>query len=217
MSPQTQLKAQARDTLGSKVKRLRKQGITPANIFGKDIDSQAIKVETRQFDKVYADAGETGIVDLIVDQAKSVPVLINTVEYDPITGDLMHVDFRQVDLKEKITTNVPVAIVGEAPAAKLGAIIVENLTDIEVEALPSDLPEHFEIDISQLKEAGDLLTVADLVVSKAIEIKSDPETVVVSAQEVKQQVETETDTEVVTEEIAEGEELNVAEESEADK
>lgn len=184
------LSAEKRQVFGRKVKRLRSQGLLPANIYGKGLESVAIQISQKQFSDMYASVGETGIVTLNVDSDKPKPVLINQVDYDPITGNIDHVDFRQVDLKVKITTNVPIELTGESPSVKEhNAVIVQTLEEIEVEALPTEIPDAIVIDIAELKEIGDSISVSDLKVPSGVEITSDPETPVVAAQEVKEEVE----------------------------
>ena len=146
------LSAQIRKVVGRKVKNLRSQGILPANVYGKKIKSQSISVPLKEFLKVFSETGETKLVDLQLD-GKKLPVLINNVSLHPLNGSPLHADFHQVDLKEKVTAHVSVAILGEAPAVKekLG-VLLTNLDELEVEALPADLPEKIEIDVSLLKE-----------------------------------------------------------------
>ncbi|MBI1872198.1 50S ribosomal protein L25, partial [Candidatus Collierbacteria bacterium] len=106
------LKLDKRTITGKKVKKLRRQGMVPANIFGKDIKSLAVSAKLTDFQKVYQDAGETQIVTLEVKgDEKERPTLITNVQHNPITNEVLHVDFRQVDLKEKITANIPVELV----------------------------------------------------------------------------------------------------------
>lgn len=213
MSKNISLQADARTLFGRKTKQLRKQGVVPANIFGRDFKSVAIQVNKRDFIKVYNEVGETGIVDLQVEK-KTLPVLISDMHMDPVSEDVLHVDFRHVNLKQKITANVPLEAVGEAPAVKeKNAVFVQNLDEIEVEALPTDLPDQIEIDLSKLVEIGDVITVADLKVSDKVEILADPETVVAGAQE-QQEEEVE---EAPTEAAAEGEAAAPSEGGEAEK
>jgi len=183
MAQRTQLKANKRELFGRKINRLRREGILPANLFGNNIKSQALQVDTASFTKVYQQEGETGLVDLVVD-TKNHPVLIGQIHNDPVSGKPLHVDFRQVNLKEKVTANIPVEIVGESPAIKeKDGVLVTPLDEIEVEALPTDLPESIQVDISGLKNIGDSITVADLKVGDKVEIQTDPETPIVLIQE----------------------------------
>lgn len=178
------LKLEKRDLLGKKVKKLRRQGIIPANVFGKDVKSMSISAKLNEFQKIFDEAGETQIVYLQIEgEEKERPTLITNVQYHPVTDEVLHVDFRQVDLKEKITANIPIELTGEAPAVKdLNAVVVAAISEIEVEALPTDFLEKIEVDISGLKEIGDTIKVSDLKIDRTkIEVLTDPETIVVTA------------------------------------
>lgn len=181
------LKVEKREILGRKVKHLRNKGILPANVFGNRKYSLAISVNLADFEKVYKEAGETGLINLLIEGTK-VPALVSDVSFEPVSGKILHVDFRQVDLKEKITANVPVELVGESPAEKQGlGVAVSYLTELEVEALPSDLPEKFVIDISKLTEIDQSISVKDVQVDSKVRITLDPETIIVKIEEQSKQ------------------------------
>jgi large subunit ribosomal protein L25 len=181
------LTAEKREVLGRKVKSLRKDGKIPANIFGKAVDSLAIAVDAKNFDSVYKDAGETGLVEILVDKSKK-PVLIHNVQKDPLSDRILHVDFRQVDLKQKITANVPVELIGESPAEKQGlGTAVQQIDEVEVESLPANLPEKFEIDISNLNQVDEAIFIKDIKVDKEVEIKDDPEEIIVKIEALREE------------------------------
>lgn len=212
MAEKITLKVDPRTLTGRKVKLLRRQGLVPANIFGTKTKSTAVEVKADQFMKTFRQAGETNLVYLTVgDEKDARPVLISSVQLHPVTDVPLHVDFHQVDLKQKVTANIPVELVGESPAVEdLGGVLVQLVNEIEVEALPTDLPEKFEIDLSALKAIGDAIAIKDLKVdADKIEIKNDPELQIVQAQEPQPEEE-----EVVAEEAApaEGEAAQPAEE-----
>lgn len=179
------LKADKRTVLGSKVKQLRRAGVIPANLFGKTIESQAIQVNGVEFNRVYKEAGETSLIYVKVEgEDKERPTLVTSVHFNPTTGDKLHVDFHQVNLKEKVTANVPVEIIGESELVNSNeAVLSQSLNEIEIEALPTEIPESITFDISSLKAIGDHLLVSDAKVSADVEIKTDPEQMVVSLQE----------------------------------
>jgi len=167
------LNAQKRTIVGRKVKKLRKEGLVPANLYGKKIKSQSVQVQAKEFGSVFAKAGETGLVTLMLDKVPH-PVLIKNVAYHPVTGSPLHIDFFQVDLKEKVQTRVPISFVGESPAVKdKTGVLLTMLSEIEIEALPTDLPEKLEVDISKLAAVGDTLKVSDLSVGDKIKILTD--------------------------------------------
>lgn len=163
------LKAKKRETVGRKVKDLRGQGLLPANIYGKKTKSLAVSLEKKEFEKVYREVGETGIVKLTVEGEKEErPILIQNVQLNPVTEDFLHADLRQIILTEKIIAKIPVRLAGKSPAAeqKLG-ILIQTVSEIEVEALPTDLPEEFEVDILKLEKVGDEVLVKNLKIDKS--------------------------------------------------
>lgn len=158
------LNAEERQTLGKKVKKLRRDGQLPGHVFGKGVETEHVAIDSKTFLKTFAQAGETGLIDLKIGQDKVRPVLVRDVQHDPITGSLIHVDFYQVNLTEKVQVPVPLEIVGDEPeSVKLGeAIVLQTLNEVEVEALPTDLVEKIEVDISTLKNIDDSITVTQL-------------------------------------------------------
>ena len=182
------LKADKRKLLGRKVKSLRRDGILPGNVYGKKEKSLAIQVELKEFKKVFDKAGETGLLDLQVEKT-SKPVLIDNVQEDPVTNQFLHVDFRQVDLKEKITAEVPIEIVGESSAEKQGlGTLVQQIDEIEVEALPTDFPDKFEIDVTKLEDVDMALFVKDLTYDKKkIRIISGLEEIIVKIEPLREE------------------------------
>lgn len=161
------------------MKTLRREGILPANIYGKGIKSQSIKLDRLEFSKVFKEAGETGLIELEVEKEKH-PVLVHNVAYEPITDELLHVDFHEVNLKEKTTAQVPVEFIGESPAEKRGeGTLVKYIDELEVEALPTDLPEKFEVDVSGMEEVDATMQIKDIFYDKSkLEVKEDGEEIV---------------------------------------
>jgi len=176
------LKAEKRLLTGSKVKQLRRQGIVPANVFGHTVKSQAVQVTAVDFARVYKEAGETSLIWLkIQDEDQERPTLIKALTNHPVTGQRLHIDFHQVNLKEKVSANVPVEVIGENQLVKDGLAVLDvNLHEIEVEALPTDIPENLVFDISTLTAIGDHFKVSDAKVSSEVTIVTDPEKVVVA-------------------------------------
>ena len=177
------LNVDPRSVLGKKVKILRRQRIIPANIFGRDLKSKSIQVEEKQFGKAFKQAGETGLLEVKLKE-ETYPSLISNIKRDPVSGKVIHVDFHKVNLKEKITARVPVKLVGESPAEKSGVgLILHTLSEVEVEALPTDLPHELEVDIETLIEVGQSVLVKDLKIDQSkVEVKNDLEEVVVNVQ-----------------------------------
>lgn len=173
------LTAQKRTVLGRKVKTLRKQGIIPAHVFGHKIKTEHVQVKESEFLKVFEKAGETGIIDLAVDSQKK-PVLVRNVQIHPVTDNPLHIDFYQVNLSEKVKVNVPLETVGESVAVeKKVGLLLTPVAELEIEALPTDLPEKIEVDVSKLENVGDEIKVKDLKVDRSkIEIHAEEELVV---------------------------------------
>ncbi len=169
------LAVEKRKITGRKVKVLRRDGFLPANIYGKKVKSLAVQLKTKEFLPAFKGAGETGLVEVkVAGEEKARPVLIHNVHFHPVSGDPLHADFYQVDLKEKVTTKVPVELIGEAPAVKekIG-ILIQPLNEVEVEALPTDLPEKIEVNISDLKAINDIVSVDKVKVPSGVKILTD--------------------------------------------
>lgn len=169
------LQAKKRAVTGRKVKQLRKQGLLPGNIYGKKVKSQAVEIPVTEFRKIYSQTGETKIVELALNDKDIHPVLIHNVQIDPLTRSPIHADFYQVDLKQKVKTNVPIKLTGTSPAVeqKLG-LLLQTLNEVEVEALPSDLPENLTIDVSSLIGVDQELKVSDLKIPSGVTILISP-------------------------------------------
>lgn len=158
------LHAKEREILGKKVKKLRRDGQIPAHVYGKGVEGENVFLSLKDFLKTFHEVGETGLIDLKIGSEKVRPVLIRAVQYDPVSDQVIHVDFYQVNLSEKVKVAVPITLVGEDPeTVKLGeAIVLQTLTEVEVEALPTDLIEKIEVDITPLKAIDDAITVGGL-------------------------------------------------------
>lgn len=206
-----QLTVQKRNIFGKKLKALRKQGRLPANIFGEDIKSQAVMLLIKEFLQAYRKAGQTQIVYLQLDSKEELPVLIQNVQYHPVTDFLLHADFRKVDLKKKVETEVPMKFVGESEAVVQNKGILLTISEsLRVEALPGAIPNLIEIDISPLKELNDEIKVKDIKVDGDYLIKENPEKTVVritahKEETVETQVVAPEAVEVTTEKKVEGE------------
>lgn len=202
--------AEKRETFGKKLRKMRHDGKIPANIYGPSFKSLSISLEGKDFNKVYRIAEETGIIYIKVDK-QEVPALIKNVQIHPVSHLLLHIDFRKVDLAQKIETKVPIKIIGEAPAVKeKGGVLLTQTDEITVEALPQDIPHQVEIDISKMVEIGEEIKVADLGKSTKYDIKDDADKIIVSVIAHKEESlapeTTAAAPEVITEKPAEGEE-----------
>lgn len=182
-----ELTVKPRTELGKKVKQLRKNGVIPANISGGDNKPTSISVVLKEFTPVHKASGETGIVYIQLD-GKSIPTLIKEITHDSVAGNILHIDFRQINLKQKIETEVPIQVEGESIAvSQLGGVMLTQLDHLVLEALPADIPSHIVVDISKITELGQEIKVSDLPVSSSYVIKEDPERVIVSVVEHKEE------------------------------
>lgn len=180
------LNAEKRDLVGRKVKQLRKSGKIPASMYGHDIKSTNLQFDSKELDKVISHEGMAGLVDVVVDE-KNIPSLLKNPQYHPVTDELLHIDVYKVNLKEKITAKVKVEFIGESAAVKLGNVLMPVTNEIEVECLPTDLPEKVEVDISVLTDLDKMVLVKDLKFGKGIEVKTHEDQVVVKVEEPKEE------------------------------
>lgn len=177
-----ELKAQRRSLVGKQVKQLRKEGLVPAVVYGPDLGSKPIVAEERALSLVLRRAGTTALINLAVDEEPEPDVVLaREIQRDILTGRLLHVDFYQVRLTEKVRTAPRLEFVGESPLAKSGeAVLIHAMSEIEVECLPTDLIDYIEVDVSGLETLDDNVTVADLPVPDGVTILADPADVVAS-------------------------------------
>ncbi|NOH03328.1 MAG: 50S ribosomal protein L25 [Chloroflexi bacterium] len=167
------LKATRRSVTGKQVKAMRREGKLPAVIYGRHVEPIAIALEAHSAGLMLSKLTSSSLVTIEVDGTEY-PALVRERQRDFIKGVLTHVDFLAVDLNEKIRTNVRVAFVGVSPAVKdFNGVLVQNLERLEVECLPTDLPERITVDISVLMQIGDSIRVRDVVVSDKVRILAD--------------------------------------------
>lgn len=174
-----ELLAQAREKTGKKAKLLRQQGIVPAILCRKGKQSISIEINYRDFLKIYDEAGETGIIQLKISdnekQEKAKNVLISEIARDPVSGDIIHVDFQEIRMDEKLTASVPLSFIGESLLIKgEGGTLVRNIKEVEVKALAKDLPRNIEVDISKLETFDSRIHIKDLIVADSVQILADP-------------------------------------------
>jgi len=161
-----------------RVTLLRNQGQIPGVLYGPKIKAQTLKVNEREFQKVYATSGKSSLIQLDSNTG-GVPVLVREVQRDPVRGRVMHVDFYQPPLDEKIEVTVPVVFEGEALAVRdLGGTFLKNIQEVNVRALPQHLPREIVVDISRLVTFEDKILVKDLARESGVEVLHDPEAVV---------------------------------------
>ncbi len=176
------LQAQARSS-GGTITHLRASGKVPCVLYGNEVDNLQLECAYGDIFRSYVKAGESVLVSLEIG-AKKVPVLFHAVQFDPVTDRMTHVDFYAVNMKKSIDAHVSIKFIGESPAVKgQDAIFVKVHDHVTVECLPGDLPHHVEVSIETLKEFGDSITVADIIVPKGVTITDDAETMIATVQE----------------------------------
>lgn len=186
-----ELEAQMRTVLGGKVQALRNSGYMPAVLYGKGQEAISLQVPVKDFNKVLKEAGESTLVYVRVGK-DTYPTIIHDVAKDPVKDHVIHADFYKVSLTEKIKTKVPVVFVGESPAVKdLAGIFVRNVNELEVEALPQNLPHEISINISSLKNFGDQIMVKDLDLGSDVKVEAEADSILATVQEPKSQEELE--------------------------
>jgi len=175
-----ELTATNRDILGKRVKHLRRQGITPVHLFGHGIKSLALQCDNRELEGVLGHAGLTALISLKLDHEKRPrTVVVREFDRDWRKGQLLHVDFYQVKMTEKIRLEIPVVLVGEAPALRSKANMLEHeLETLTVECLPGKIPASIEVDVGSLAEPDQAIRVKDLAVDKDFAVLNDPDLVV---------------------------------------
>ena len=178
---QIELRATSREILGKKVRFLRHQGIIPLHLFGHNVESIALQCDEAQLKRVLAQAGKTRLISLKLDKGKKPRnVVVREVQRDMRTDGLLHVDLYQIKMTEKIRVEVPVVVVGEAPALKSKEnMLLQELNSLTVECLPNEIPASVRVDLSSLTERDQAIRVENVILGKEVAILNDPELVVV--------------------------------------
>lgn len=175
-----ELKAVKRHIEGKKVKALRREGVTPAHLFGPKVESQAIQVDTPSLKRALGVAGHTGLINLHLGHEKTPrTVMVREVQIDSFKEELLHVDFYQVQMTENIKVDVPLVLAGESAAAKTkGNTLVQELNRLTIQCLPANIPSSIAVDVTSLVTADQMVRVRDLQIGKDIQVLNDPDVVV---------------------------------------
>ncbi len=186
------LSAQARKDFGRKTKSTRQADKIPAVVYGPGVKNASIVIDYKDFQKTFKQAGESSLVELDIDGEKvKRPVLINEIQKDPVSDKFIHVDFFQASLKEEVEATVTLVFFGVAPAEKdLGGTLVKNITEVEVKALPQNLPHEIKVSIEGLKTFGDHILIKDLILPENVKVLKKPDEIIASVAE-QQKVEEE--------------------------
>lgn len=179
MATRQTLHAQPRALTGKKVRRLRTEGILPATVYGHRVTPQNIQVDHREFRDVLKHAGTTQLIDLVVDGGAARPVLVRQMERNAKRNDIIHVEFFQANLHEKVTTHVPLHTSGNAPAVDEGGILLTILDHVDVESFPQDVPPGLEVDITKLSDFNSAVHAGEIILPAAVTLVTPPDEVVV--------------------------------------
>ena len=169
------LTVEDRTELGHKVRHLRREGITPGVLYGEGKPARPIQIDARSLERLLSRGGASHIVDLQGEGMPRTRVLIREVQRDPVRRTIQHIDFVRVAAGTRIRMAVPLILVGEAPVADTGAIVLQNADTVEIECLPDDLPASIEVDISGLATIHDGVTTSDLVLPKGVKLLHEQE------------------------------------------
>lgn len=174
----------------------RDKNLIPAVIYGPSTKNQLLFLDEVEFTKVYNEVGESSLIDLKIEDQDSVKALVKEVQFHVTKNKTLHVDLYQVDMKKKITTEIPLEFTGSSIAEKeKGALIMKNLHFVDVECLPGDLVDYIEVSLDNLKNFGEAIHVRDLKIPEGMEIFNEEDEVIVSAIEPKQEAEPEVEVE----------------------
>lgn len=181
------LKAKLRKELGRKTNSLKEAGRIPAVVYGPSIKNISVEVDEKEFKKVFSQAGESSLIELDVEGEKSKkPVLIHDLQKDPLTDKFIHIDFFQPSLTEEVQATVPLVFEGVAPAEKdLGGTLVKNIAEIEVKALPQNLPHEIKVSVEGLLTFKDHILIKDLVLPPNVKVLKKEDEIVASVAEPK--------------------------------
>ncbi|MFC2039072.1 50S ribosomal protein L25 [Chloroflexota bacterium] len=207
-----ELEAKSRDVFRKKVRFLRRQGLTPVNVIGHKVDPMSLQCDTKTLQQVLGQAGQTGLITMKIDNTKQPRnVMVREIQRDPLTRQLLHVDFYQVRMDVKVRVEVPIVTIGEAPALKMSEnYLSHELNTLTIECLPEAMPNRIEVDVSTLEEADQTIHVQDINLDEELTILNTPDQLVVRIS--THFIESEADV-VASAEIVEGE---TAEEAPAD-
>jgi large subunit ribosomal protein L25 len=202
-----ELSVEPREVIGKKVAQLRRAGVLPANLYGRGLESVSLQVATADFEHTLRDAAANEVIDLKVNGERAArPVVIHHIQRNPLTGSVLHADFYQVSLREKMRADVPIVITGSSEAVgTYNGVLLQALEALHIEALPLDIPATIEVDIAPLTELDTALHVRDLVVPSNVTVLNDEDVVVVRVASPRISVEGEEPAEVEAEAAAETE------------
>jgi large subunit ribosomal protein L25 len=173
------LEAKTRTVIGKKVKVLRREGVLPAVLYGTGIEPVAIELDAHETTKILSRVSGSTLINLKIEKENHT-VILRDVQIDVVRRNIVHIDFLKVAMDALIRTEVPVGLVGEAPAVKeLGGVLVTGVNEVEIEALPGDLPDRITVDIESLEEINSSISVKDIFFGAGVTILTDPDEILV--------------------------------------
>ena len=182
------LKVSERSERGKKLAKLRQDGVLPAVVYGPKEEAKSIKLDAKEFEKVFKEAGESSVL-VLSGVGGDLEVLVQEVSYDTLKGGVQHVDFYAIEKGKEVTVNVPLEFTGEAPAVKLGGSLTKALHEISVTTKPTNLPHEIVVDVSTLVTFEDQIRVKDLNIPSGVKVDTDPEEMVAAVIETKEEPE----------------------------
>ncbi|HVI69778.1 MAG TPA: 50S ribosomal protein L25 [Magnetospirillaceae bacterium] len=184
MGDKIMLTVEERKILGKKVKQLRRQGMIPAVVYGGEMEATPVMAPAVEAEKAWRDAGKHHVVELTLG-GKSQLAMIKSADLEPVKRRLRHLSLHVVKQNEKVETEVPIKVAGEGetPAEKAGLVVLKTIETVDVAAFPKDLPDFMEVPGDKLIEAGDHLTVADIIAQSGVSVLSESEQIVVTVYE----------------------------------
>lgn len=184
------LKAQMRTEVNGKAKQLLNKGFVPAVVYGSGAVNTILKVNMHDLEHAYKIAGESNLINLVIGDQEPVKALIKEVQKGGLKNNLIHVDFYKVDMKKKITIEIPLNFIGESKAVKeLGGTFIKNLDTVEVECLPGDIVKDIDVDISPLQTFEDVIKLGDLKIPEDIKLVNQKDLIIASVIEPKEEIE----------------------------
>jgi len=174
------LNAKIRGEVGKKTEALRETGKIPAVVYGPGVKNVSLEIDSLEFQKIFHQAGESSLIELKLDKEKR-PVLIHEIQKDPVSDEIIHIDFFQASLKEEVQVKVALVFEGTSLAVKdLGGTLVKNISELEIKALPQNLPHEIKVSIDGLNTFADHILVKDLILPADVKATAKPDEIVVS-------------------------------------
>lgn len=178
-----QLQAETRTLEGASTNSLRREGLIPAELYGHGIPNAHLRVKRNEFEKLFRKAGESTIVELLTQDGSKHNVLVHDVQKHFLTGSVIHIDFYEVSMTEKLIATIALEFIGESKAVKeLGGTLVKIIDEVEVECLPADLPHNLPVDISNIKTFDDVITAGQIPLPSGVTLVTPPDETVVKVQ-----------------------------------